>query len=109
VARVRAFAPKSGQNMANVNKVHTPGQVETGQAPDADGEEMISVPKSVMTDVLHRLNAVEARAASPADRVAAHSALPDQSEVDPAKIERAVLTKQGWVIPLANPVNAGKV
>jgi hypothetical protein len=96
--------------MANVSKVQTPGQVDQPapeSAPDTD--EQVTISKADLASVMHRLNAVEARAAPPADRVAAHAALPDQSEVDPAKIERAVLTKQGWVIPLAKPVNAGKV
>jgi len=31
--------------------------------------------------------------------------LPDQSEVDPDKIERAVLTKQGYVCPTVHPTD----
>lgn len=31
--------------------------------------------------------------------VKAGSELPDQSKIDPTKISRAVLTKQGWVCP----------
>lgn len=34
---------------------------------------------------------------------AAEQALPDQSEVDPTRIRRAVLTKQGWVCPAESP------
>ena len=33
----------------------------------------------------------------------AEQALPDQSEVDPRRIRRAVLTKQGWVCPSEAP------
>lgn len=34
---------------------------------------------------------------------AAEQALPDQSEIDPRKIRRAVLTRQGWVCPAEAP------
>lgn len=30
--------------------------------------------------------------------------LPDQAEIDPATIKRAVLTKQGWVCPLESDI-----
>lgn len=43
---------------------------------------------------------VSARAAPvPNGKNATPENLPDQTEVDPAKIERPVLSKQGWVVP----------
>jgi hypothetical protein len=42
---------------------------------------------------------VEAVTEAPAVVAAAPGELPDESEIDPAAIERPVLTKQGWVVP----------
>lgn len=41
------------------------------------------------------------QAAAPAP--AEPSGLPDAADIDPAKLKRAVLTKQGWVCPTTSP------
>jgi hypothetical protein len=92
--------------MANVGTIQTPG------APDKRPEhvdETVTISKSDLADMMRRLNAIEARAVPPPGRAEAQAALPDQSEIDPAKIKDAVLSKQGWVLPLAPAANAGKV
>jgi hypothetical protein len=89
--------------MANVGKVHTPGQV----AEPVD--ETVTIGKAELADLMRRLNAIESRAVPPPGVAEAKAKLPDQDEIDPAKIDKAVLSKQGWVLPSAPAVNAGKI
>jgi hypothetical protein len=93
--------------MANVGKVHTPGQVEHVEAEAVD--ETVTIGKSELDDLMRRINAIESRAAPPPGVAEAKAKLPDQDDIDPSKIDRAVLSKQGWVLPSAPAVNAGKV
>lgn len=41
----------------------------------------------------------EAKTAKAKPEAKAPGELPDQSEIDPTKIDRAVMSKQGWVVP----------
>jgi hypothetical protein len=91
--------------MANVGKVHTPGQVEEAEPID----EMVTIGKADLADLMRRLNAIESRSAPPPGVAEAKEKLPDQDDIDPAKIDKAVLSKQGWVLPNKPAVNAGKI
>jgi len=45
----------------------------------------------------------QAAAAAGAGQVVTEPALPDESDVDPAKIREPVLSRQGWVMPADDP------
>lgn len=92
--------------MANVGKVHTPGQQEAEPEPV---DETVTIGKAELADLMRRINAIESRSAPPPGVAEAKAKLPDQDDIDPAKIDKAVLSKQGWVLPSAPAVNAGKV
>lgn len=65
--------------------------------------ETVTVKLADLNALLSRVESLE-RQRTPAAKVAnPEAALPDQSEVDPNKIETAVLTKQGWVVPKEKP------
>ena len=95
--------------MANVGKIQTPGQAEQAEAEMAELDEMANISKADLANLMRRINAIETRAAPPPGRAESHAKLPDQGDIDPAKIKDAVLSKQGWVLPAAPAVNAGKV
>lgn len=42
-----------------------------------------------------------------AEVMADASKLPDQDDIDPKSITKAVLSKQGWVVPEAKPKSGG--
>jgi hypothetical protein len=102
--------------MANVGKVQTPGAPDADAAyadadADADADaETVTISKSDLASLMGRIAVIESRtAAPPLGRAEAQAALPDQTEIDPAAIKIAVLSRQGWVLPLAPVANAGKV
>lgn len=67
----------------------------------AQPEDTVAVPKAQLDALLARLDRLESAQQSPAARVAnAQANLPSQDDVDPSKIDRAVLTKDGWVVPV---------
>lgn len=65
----------------------------TKQAPQVPGD----APQEEPTEVLPGCE-VEGEPAAPV------AALPDQSEIDTNTITRAVMTKQGWVVPAPKPL-----
>lgn len=87
--------------MAKTLTPQTPGeaaQEPVEAAPAVDDGEKVTVSKSELTALMARVNALEARPPVQ-NRAAQQENLPDQDSVDPTKIERPVLTKQGWVVP----------
>lgn len=83
--------------MARPRTVRTPGE---DPDPLADQEQQDSAqPADDQTPA-------PAPAAPVAD--AAVKGLPDQSEIDPYKIRRAVLSRQGWVCPAEAPTPRSK-
>lgn len=70
----------------------TPGEPlpeENTQAPEAEA------PQADQPTTTETAPAADAAPEAPQ----ASGELPDQSEIDPAKIERPVMSKQGWIVP----------
>lgn len=99
---------------SNVTSVKTPGQAAPLPAPSeteggaAESTGGVELPAQIPTDHAALAQLVEAQVAKALrarDRAKLTEAgkeaadLPDQSEIDPNKIDRAVLTKQGYVVP----------
>lgn len=96
-----------------MRKVETqvPGQ-QASNTPVDDGHDagMVSVNAADLQRLMDKVEGLQAQiSARDTTSAQANAALPDQSTVDPAAIDRAVLTRQGWVVPLkkgAPPVGA---
>jgi hypothetical protein len=71
-------------------------QVPASDAPAA--EETVTVRVSDLNRMLDRIERLEGRAVPTKARAEAED-LPDQGSIDASKISRAVLTKQGWIVP----------
>lgn len=69
----------------------TPGE------PVQDPDELTS--PAAEADQPTTTETAEAVTDAPAVVASAPGELPDESEIDPAAIERQVLSKQGWVVP----------
>lgn len=71
-----------------------------GNPGSASDEETVLVSKADLSALMARIQALESRPrqAASSGKVAEES-LPDQSEISVTKIQRPVLTKQGWVVP----------
>lgn len=88
--------------------VKTPGEPQdTEAAADAavaaasmdDGSGNVVMTKAELDAALARAVAQGAAMASAPRKPPAEEALPDQSELDPAKLKSMTLSKQGWVVP----------
>lgn len=82
-----------------VSEQHMPPQApEAPETPAETPEPELSPEMLAIVDaaVKRRLRAAEAARNAPRRN---NENLPDVSEVDPDKISRAVLTKQGWIVP----------
>ena len=92
--------------MAKALNPQTPGEVVEDPveavevaAPAAGAEETVTVSKSQLEAIV-AVAVKKAVAAGPVvSAKASDENLPDQSTVDPLKIKKPVLTKQGWVVP----------
>lgn len=94
--------------MARTFSTKTPGafapeQDAAADSTDAPQQEVVMQPApdiAAMIAAEVRKGVAAALASNArANVVAAPANLPDQSEIDPEKIDSAVLTKQGWVVP----------
>lgn len=93
----------------NVTSVKTPGQASplpaTEQESNAPAIEVTQIPTDpvalaalIQAEVSKALRA-QARAKLVETGAAAAADLPDQKDIDASKLDRAVLTKQGYVVP----------
>jgi len=82
-----------------------PGAHENDRADDAGPVnadmaevEMVNVPKAEYAALKQRIAAFESGKMRTSS---ANNDLPDQDDIDPTKLKTTVLTKQGWISPVA--------
>lgn len=84
----------------------TPTPAAEDQSPEsttketpAAAEETVTVSKAELAALMARVAALEANPAPVAKRANPDADLPDQGDIDQAKLKSPVLTKQGWLVP----------
>lgn len=71
---------------------------ESTPVVDPANDEQVTVSKSTLDALMARVNALESQPKAKRGAVKS-AALPDQDDINPAKIKSPVLTSQGWVVP----------
>lgn len=95
----RTAAPQVPGEAPAAAPAEKPAEDLTGEAAPAT-DELTTLRAELAQLKAMMAGLVSARAAPvPSGKSVTPENLPDQTEVDPAKIERPVLSKQGWIVP----------